>query len=252
MTIYIDLVFMTNFIGDFLCLWLASAVYRRIPVWRRIISAGVGGIYGAAAVLPGMGWLGLPAVKFAAAIIVAASAYLPARPAELARVTAVFLLSSMLLCGGVEMAAAAGAGQIRLVLTLFGAACLLCCVLSVVKTRIYSRYLTCELCCGGRKVRTCGFYDSGNRLLFGENGSRVIVADERILKKLFSESATAANLGEWTDNVLHIPFSGAAGGVMYGVKLDYVKIDGRRYDDVVLAVSQNHLEDGLVLHSTMV
>ena len=79
MKIYIDLIFLVNFIGDFLCLWLASALTRRIPFVRMLIAAAVGGIFGVAAALPGLGALSSIVARtvFAAFITVCACAPAP-------------------------------------------------------------------------------------------------------------------------------------------------------------------------------
>ncbi len=253
MTVYIDLVFLINFFGDFLCLWLSSTVYRRIPLWRRITAAVLGGLYGVAAVLPEFWFMSSFVAKLLGAAAIAALAYLPAGTKEILRAAAVFCMSAMLLSGGVELAGT-NAGICRMLLTVFGTACLILCGLSLIKSRIYSRYLPSELCFCGRKIRANGFYDSGNRLIVGDNGASVIIADERALKKLVSPDATPSNISEWADinKIVSIPFSGAAGGVMLGIKLDYAKIDGRRYDDVILGISENRLADSIVLHSTMI
>ena len=253
MTIYLDLVFLMNFFGDFLCLCLTSGIYRRTPLWRRALAAAIGGIYGAAAVLPGLGFLGSLPVKAVAGVMIANAAYLPAGLVETARAACVFVISSMLLCGGAELFLKYD-GQPALVLTLLGIACLLWCALAALRSRIYARHMSCVLCFKKKKVRTYGFYDSGNRLIAGENGSRVIVADSSMLAKLLGEGAALTNMTEWVneDEILHIPFGGAAGGVLLGLRLDYATVGGRRYDDVILGITPNRMEEKLVLHSTMV
>lgn len=202
--------------------------------------------------MPGFSFLTSIACKLLCAAILAAVAYFPAKTKEILRAASIFCISSMLLCGAVELVSA-NLTLCRLLLTLFGSACLLVCGISLVKSRIYSRYLYCELCFCGKKVRTNGFYDSGNRLI-ADSGECVIVADERILKKLVSPEATAAALSEWVDSqrLKAVNFGGAAEGVMLGITLDYIKADGRKYENVILAVSENRLADNLVLHSTMI
>lgn len=251
MIIYLDLVFLINFFGDFLCLWISSAVYRKISVWRRILTAVLGGLYGVAAAVPSLSFLTGIVCKLLCAALLAATAYFPAKTKEILRAASIFCISSMLLCGAVELVSA-NLTLCRLLLTLFGSACLLVCGISLVKSRIYARYLYCELCFCGKKVRINGFYDSGNRLT-ADDGESVIIADERIIKKLVSPDATAAALSEWVDcrKLKTINFGGAADGVMLGIMLDYIKADGRKYENVILAVSENRLADNLVLHSTM-
>ncbi|MBS7298508.1 MAG: sigma-E processing peptidase SpoIIGA [Eubacteriales bacterium] len=244
---------MINFLGDYLCLWLSSTVYRRISAGRRILSAFLGGIYGVAAVMPHMSFLTSIACKLLGAAILAAVAYFPTRGKEILRAAGAFVMSAMLLCGGCEFAQS-NLGLCRMLLTVFGTACLLVCGLSLIKSRIYSRYLPCELCFCGKKLCINGFYDSGNRLTWGEDGIGVIIADERILKKLISPEITASAMTEWVENqrLTTVSFGGAAGGVMRGIILDYAKIHGRRYDGIILAISENKLADSLVLHSTMI
>lgn len=244
MIIYADVVFLANFFGDYLCLWLCSALYRRIPVWRRALAATLGGLYGVAAAVAGIELLGNLWAKVVFAIPIGAAAYMPAKLREIARGTMAFCVASFLLSGAVELVGISG-GALRTMLAVFGSACILLCIISVLKSRIYARYMPCELSCDGKRIRYTGFYDSGNRLISGKDGERVIVADERLMKKLFPSPPAP-------ERVIDIPFSSCASGVMKGIKLDYAKIDGRRYDDVVLAISDTQLADGLVLHSTMV
>lgn len=243
-TVYADLIFVANFFGDFLCLWLCSALYRRIPVWRRIVAAALGGLYGAVAAISGLEFLSSLWAKVIFAIPIGAVAYMPAPPKEIVRSVAAFCISSFFLSGAVELVGVSG-GAVRTMLAVFGSACIIICFISLMKSRIYARYMSCELSFDGRKVRYTGFYDSGNRLISGKDGERVIIADERLLKKLFPSPPAP-------ERVIDIPFVSCASGMMKGIKLDYAKIDGRIYDDVVLAISETRLADGLILHSTMV
>lgn len=244
MIIYADLIFLVNFFGDWLCLWLCSAIYRRIPVWRRILAAALGGLYGVCVAVTGFELLGSLWAKTIFAVPIGAAAYMPAKPGEIARGTGAFCIASFLLTGAVEFVGMSG-GVLRAILAIFGTACILVCIISVLKSRIYARYLPCELVFDGRKVHYTGFYDSGNRLISGKDGERVIIADERVMKKLFPSPPPP-------ERVVDIPFSSCTSGMMKGIKLDYAKVDGRRYDDVVLAISEAQLADGLVLHSTMI
>ncbi len=244
MIIYADIIFMANFFGDFLCLWLCSALYRRIPVWKRAFAAALGGIYGVAAAVAGIELLGNIWAKAVFALPIGAAAYMPANIKEIARGTAAFCVASFFLSGAVAFVGISG-GALRMTLAVFGTACIILCFISLMKSRIYARYMSCELIFDGRKVRYTGFYDSGNRLISGKGGERVIIADERLVKKLLPSPPAP-------ERVIDVPFVSCASGMMKGVKLDYAKIDGRIYDDVVLAISETRLADGLVLHSTMV
>ncbi len=167
------------------------------------------------------------------------------------RQTAMLFLCSMLLSGGAELIAVNG--MLKTIPVIFAISCIAVSALSVIRSKIYAKHLPCELGFMGKKVRFLGFYDSGNQL-FSKTGEKiVIVGDERVLKKLLTNDANLNNFTEWIDQDRHaeVPFRGASGGVMRGIVLDYVKVDERKYDDVILAVSENELKDKLVLHSIM-
>ncbi len=252
MIVYADLVFLINFFGDFLCLWLLSEAEAKIPLWRRIIVAGLGGIYGLLCTYPPLFWLEGIVCKVLCALLMVTAAYIPTKPRSLFRATAMLFMSSMLLAGGAELVGAKS--LFRILLAIFGTACLAVCALSLVRSRIYAKYMPCTLCLFGKKLHMIGFYDSGNRLFLKNNERAVIVCDERVLKKLVAEEANAKNLYEWinSDRFAVVPFSGAAGGTMQGIVLDYATVGTKRYDDVVLAVSESALQDKLILHSIMV
>lgn len=244
MVIYADLVFLANFFGDFLCLWVCSAFYRKIPLLRRILLAILGGVYGTVIAVVGISFADNLLAKVILSIPLGAAAYMPASLKEIARGAAAFFVSAFVLSGAVLLADISGSTA-RKMLALFGVACIIVSLIYALKSRIYARYMPCELVCEKRRVRYLGFYDSGNRLVSEKDGECVIVADERIIKKLFPIPPPSERFAE-------IPFSSCAKGVMKGIKLDYAKVDGRIYEDVVLAISETRLADSLVLHSTMV
>ncbi len=253
MIIYLDLIFLSNFFGDYLCLCLTNIIYAKIPLWRRLLSATAGGIYGVIVCLPHTAFLSSLPAKAVAGVILAVICYAPARTFSIIRAAGVIIISSMLLCGGCELIAAKQT-QLSIMLSLFASACLIYCSAAWLRSQVYARHLGCTLCRNGKKLHISGFYDSGNRLCFGSESNRVIVADERVLKSLINKDASLSNLREWLSEseILQIPFSGAAGGTLVGITLDYAKIDGRRYDDVVLGICENRIDEKIILHSTMV
>lgn len=248
MTVYADLIFFAEFFGDFLCLTLASRLCGRISVPRRAFAAALGGIYGVCATLPHMTYLRGGAAKAAFLLFMSAAALVPCSGGELLRGAVCFVLSSMLLSGGAQLLAASGG--VRLYAALFGICCVMLCALSMLRGRIFARYMPCVFCLGKKRICACGFYDSGNKLYSGGD-RRVIVADERLFGRIFGAEVTAANLCEFVDTE-EIAYDGVCGGTLIGVRLDRVIVGGRRYDDVVLALSQKKIEDRIVLHSTMI
>lgn len=248
MTVYADLIFFAEFFGDFLCLTLASQLCGRISVPRRVLAAALGSVYGVCATLPQLWYLHGGAAKAIILVLMSAAALVPCSGGELLRGTVCLVLSSMLLSGGAQLLAASGG--VRLCAALFGICCITLCALSMLRGRIFARYMPCVLCLGKKRICVCGFYDSGNKLYSGGD-RRVIVADERLFARLFGTGVTAANLCEFADTE-EIAYDGVCGGKLVGVRLDRVFVGGRRYDDVVLALSQKKIADRIVLHSTMI
>lgn len=251
MTVYADLVFAAEFFGDFLCLTLAASVAAPISVSRRAFAAALGAAYTLAAMLPGMWVLYTPPAKAAACAVIAAAAYLPCDWRTLVRGALCFVLSSMLLSGGAQLAAVRE-GFLPRVLTLFGVGCITLAALGALRGRIFARYIPCILRLGKKSVHTCGFYDSGNKLYADRDGRRVIVADERLLKRLLGDDACAANMCEFADTVEVNCTVIGGGSTLRGIRLDCAYVGARRYNDVVLAVSEKKIEDRVILHSTMI
>ncbi len=248
MIIYADIVFLVNFFGDFLCLWLLSEICGKIPVWRRLLGAAFGGLFGVLCVCLELSGF---SARLLGAVLITAACSLPLKIKAFLKNTVIFFFSSMLLAGGAELAGVNG--RFRIMLALLATACLLVGALSIIRSKIYAKYLPCELCFNNKKAHFLGFYDSGNRLVSGEGGQIAVVGDERVLKGLISKEACAENLSEWIEGekIVQVPFCGAASGMMKGIVLDYLKVGDRRYERVILAVSEGELRDKLVLHSIM-
>ncbi len=251
MNVYIDIVFLYNLLGDYLCLCIIGSVLRKTSFIKKLIASVVGGLYGVMCTFYCFSFLSSRAYVFTVAAIITAIAYFPFRFREFLSLYAVYLISSMLLGGGIEFFLFES-GNFSSVLCMTGIACLLFYMLSSLRDRIFSRHMPCLLVYRNYKAELTGFYDSGNRLFASGGDTRVIIADESVLSLMFSKNANAKNLSEWVEKVTTIPFSGASGGVMSGFLLDYAVVDGKIYNDVFLAISNNKLKDSLVLHSTMI
>lgn len=251
MNVYIDIVFLYNMLGDYLCLCITGSVLRKTSFIKKLIAAIAGGLYGVLCTFDRFLFLSSRAGVFTVAAAITAIAYFPFRFREFLSLYTVYIISSMLLAGGVELFLCEG-GNYSSVLCMTGTACLLFYMLSSLRDRIFSRHMQCLLVYKNYKTELTGFYDSGNRLFASGGDKRVIIADESILSDMFCKNANAKNLSEWVENVTQIPFNGASGGVMNGFLLDYAVVDGKIYNDVFLAVSNNKLKDSLVLHSTMI
>lgn len=250
MTIYIDLVFLTNFIGDYLCLSVMQAVCKRISQLRRIIASVIGGVFGVAIILPQFEFLSKLPFVILSGFLISAVAYLPISAKEWLKCGVTFEVSSMILSGACEMFSAFGG--IRLILVLLGTVCIVVVTLGVLRSDIYSKRMLCEIKVGKKKILCFAFYDSGNKLTYGENEDAVIVCNEKILKKLFGKEANVENLAEWTDKKIYkVKYGGVGKGELSGLRADAVRVDGRSYKDVIIAFCGNEMNEEMILHNTM-
>ena len=248
---YIDIIFLFNVIGDYLCLSVIGSILRKTTIPKKIFASFTGGIYGVLCCFDSFAFLSCRTAVFIAAAIITAIAYFPFRPREFLSLYTMYLISSMLLCGGTELLVT-GSGHLSFLLCMTGIAGILFYMLSSLRGHIFARHMACRLVYKGYSAELTGFYDSGNRLFSSGGDRRVIIADESVLKLMFCKNANAGNISEWVDNISEVRFCSAAGGVMRGFMLDYAVVDSKVYNDVFLAISNNNLKDSLVLHSTMI
>ena len=251
MTVYLDLLFLLDFFGDFLCLWISSALYVKVPLWRRILGAAVGGIYGVFSCLYPFLKIGL--IKLFVPFIISAIAFFPNRLPHFLKSAAIYIISSMLLSGGV-MLFLENKSLSRLLLALLGVSCILVSAISVFKNKIYAKYLPLEIRLDGKTVRAQGFYDSGNRLMMQDGLYKVIVADLSLIKKLISPIVNYENLSEFigAERIYTVNCSSVEYATLIAFKPDRILVNGVIYDDVLVAVSKTPISEEVILHSVMV
>ena len=251
MNVYIDIIFLYNLLGDYLCLCIVGSVLRKTSFIKKTIASIFGGLYGVMCAFENLSFLSTRVGIFIAAAVITAIAYFPFKFREFLSLYTVYIISSMLLGGGVTFFLYEG-GSFSSILCMLGITSLLFYMLSSLRDRIFSKHMSCTLVYKNYSADITGFYDSGNRLFAYGGDTRVIIADESVLSVMFCKNTTAENLSEWVGKTTKIPFCGASDGIMNGFLLDYAVVEGRIYNDVFLAISNNKLKDSLILHSTMI
>ncbi len=249
--VYADLTFVTNFAMDFLILWATVRLRSIKVVWGRItLAAGLGGIYAAGYLFPGLAaFYSLPAkIIFSLLMLLIALGYsgplaflksllyfyllnFAVAGATLAASymfpDSSFMSSSLLawLAVGVTLAILAG---------LFGE--------KLFVKRMLPRLLRfpVEIRFGNQQCRANGFLDTGNGLRDPLTNRPVLVAEygvlrnylpedfQRALEKGASENADLEALGQssWAGRLRLIPFNsiGKRNGMLVGVRADEVTI----------------------------
>lgn len=229
MTVYLDLTLLLNFLVDGLLLLAANRLTGYPPGWRRTtLSAAMGGVYGAACMVPGFSFLGnlfWRLVSLAGMSVLAFGCN-----ASALRRGLIFVLLTMAL-GGVAL----GLGKesfFSLVLAAVGVAVL--CRLGLSTPLGVQKYCTVELQWQGKTLELLALRDTGNTLRDPVSGQTVLVLGEQVGKKLGLTTRELQDpVGTLTSGTLPgvrlIPYRavGQTGGLLLGLRMERVKVDGR-------------------------
>lgn len=273
--IYIDSLFLLNFVVDYLLLLcagrLAGEVLRR---GRLALGAALGAAYAAAVFFPGMGFLLHPLCKLGAAVLALLVSYGGSR--RLLRVSLVFFAVAAAFGGGIfalELLGGRGltlkngifysAMDLKLIL-LSAAGCYALLTLVLQRTARHSaarRELTAALLTlEGRRVALTALVDTGNTLTDPANGRPVMVAEGERLAPLFppGQAPDAQALRDpvkamerlsaqgWQGRCRLLPYQsvGVECGLLLALRLDGAKIGTEDYGKLLVALSPTRLSDG--------
>ena len=179
MTVYLDGVFLLNFLVDFLLLLGAGRLCGYPARWgRALAAAALGGIYAGACLLPGFHFLGNILWRTVSLGAIALIAYGLSRSAL--RRGLVFAFLSLALGGAVV---GIGKGGIAGILSAAGILCLLCCF--GFRGRIGgTTYLPVELSYGQKHLHLTALQDTGNTLRDPLTGRQVLVVGADVAGEL--------------------------------------------------------------------
>ncbi len=241
--IYVELVFLDNFIINFLILLLSSLLTRSKIRWGRIsISAAIGGIY-ACAVFGTSGLAISVFVKVAVSLIMCFIAYYGKDTKAFLKNTCAFYITSFVLAGAVYATtfcfrqpqvfgtAFMVRPPARYILLGLGAGAALTALFSRVRKRVlhrerHSADLVLEY--KGRREKLRAFVDTGNILRDPINGLSVVFVTIAAAKKLFDKDTLDilnCSSGKVTERLRIIPCTTAAGAdIFYGIEIDRIKL----------------------------
>jgi len=246
LTVYADVAFIINFIYDLELLVLLCKVFsKKVPKMRVFLSAFMGGLLGVFAFLPYLEVLTRPAARFVFPVFYVYMVFKPLGVKDFVNRYLCFVSISFIMSGAITYL---GLGVFSGIL-IPGVIYFLFIVLrkNVIKKK---RDVILEY--KGKRVMTEGFYDSGNMLLSG--GLPVILGNSRIFEKLLDCKVSYENICSLSEKfeMRIIPFiSLGKSGTIIGIKLNRIWVDGKKYDDIVLAFAGNKFADELILNSIM-
>lgn len=265
MTIYLDILFLINVMMDFLLIELTAALCA-VPVklFRAILSGICGGIGGVLLFLPDLRVPAAAILEVGLGAVMLFVAFYPVRPIEFLKRGAVFLTASFLISGLLYFDMQHEGGMIkngiyyltipRLFFCSFAGFFAISILAKLIRNRTGRRFSEVELVCQGKRTKLLGFYDSGNMLLDPETKQPAIVIEEAVLKKMFGRGACEKNLSEWVERerILSVPYHTVdSAGTLTAIRLDEVRLDKKRIEYAVAAISRNQLQYPAILHCNM-
>jgi stage II sporulation protein GA (sporulation sigma-E factor processing peptidase) len=262
--VYIELVFLDNFIVNLLIILLASRLTKTPVRWGRFsLAAALGGIYGCFAV-GFIGWLEMLAVKIGAGFAMGAIAFWRRGERGFWKNICAFWAASFVLAGAIyacmisfgEPASIGGAVVVRppvryILLGLFVGA-VLTDLLARVRRRVIQReshtaMLTLKL--EDRQTTVKALIDTGNMARDPLSKNSVIFLSHAVARELLGSKLyilISAHKPVPTDRLRIVPCATAAGqGIFYGIELDDVALSGvSRGLRAVVCISQRPLPSG--------
>ena len=273
--VYLDSLFLLNFILDYLLLLVTARVadgpFSRL---RLALGALVGGGYAAACFLPGLAFLALPPVKLCAALVMVLAAF--GGQEHLLRMLLLFLALSCALGGGVLAVSLLGGTGLSLengipatgmdlkVLLLAAAGCYLLLTVAARRMGRHTRSggelvpVTLEL--GERRVELTALLDTGNTLTDPAGNQPVVVAEAAAIRPLLPPEVilTSPDLrdpveglerlsGLWEPSRFRLlPYRavGVSCGMLLALRVDRAVIDGHERRLVLVALSPGPVSDG--------
>ena len=242
MEVYLDLVFILNFLVDFLLLLGTNRLSGFPPGLSRCAWAALlGAVYSALCLVPGLRFLGNLLWRTVSLALMGSLAFGADRSAL--KRTAVFLLLSMALGG---LVVSLGRNDFA-ALALAAALCFGLCRLSFGQTVGGREYVPLTLTYNGRTASLIALRDSGNTLRDPVTGEQVLVVSGPVGERL--TGLTAQQLRHPLETLAQgplpglrlIPYKavGRSGSFLLGLRMEEIKVDGRVTDGVVAFAAED-------------
>lgn len=246
MTVYADVSFFINFLFDAEILFLLCKVYsKKVPILRLFFASCLGGISGVFAFIPYLEIFVRPPARFIIPIFMICIVFLPLKPKAFFSRYLSYLAISFIMSGIINFLGLSAFSGLLVPIPVYLLICILRKNLNKKKSQVILEYKN-------KSMTAEGFYDTGNMLLSG--GLPVILGSERIFRELLDCEISKENIMSLAKRfeMRIIPFMslGKAGTVL-GIKLDRIWVDGKEYEEVVMAYAGNRFSDDLILNSIM-
>lgn len=254
MTIYIDVLFFINLISDFLILSLCDNSYSKKSIIKKICASGIGSLYACLFVFDFTNTIYSLSGKIIVSLIMCIISFCPVSPKIFFKNYLSFIAISMMFSGVFYTLNSFFIFEISDIMWIFCicSSFFICKYLfSKIKSELYSTDCKIKIKYKDKSVSFSGMIDSGNALTEPTTLKPVLVIDESILKKLFSQSATNNNLCEFVDSkdFRAIPYKTiSSSGVTFGFVPDKLIVNGKDIKNTVVAVAPSPIESGALIN----
>lgn len=263
-TIYIELVFLDNFMINWLIILLASVFTKAKKKWGRYAcAAGIGGVY--ACVVFGISGIAVSLLtKVAVSLLMCFIAYYSRNEKGFLKNTCAFYVTSFVFAGAIyaimhSMGGTAVLGGaivvrplIRTILLGLGVGAVLIIAISRVYKRTQEREqhtVMVMLSYKGNEVSVKTFHDTGNMVTEPLKGLGVVFVTKEVARRLFDSDMLELLLGRgeaYTDRLRMIPcMTAVEQHVFYGIEIDEIRTEGQESGiKAVVCIAQGTIAEG--------
>ena len=249
MEIYIDVLFLINFVSDFLLLFLCDMRFTKII--KKILAAVIGSIYACLFVFNVPKIVYSPPFKILVLGIMCYIAFYPSAIKIFFEKCALFLVVSMIFCGVFYAGPLLlNISDIPWILLAFTAFFITGLTFIKIKNKLYSKNCKIKIQYNKKCVTLSGMIDTGNALKDPVSSLPVMVIDEEILKELFSPSATKNNLCEFVnpEDFRIIPYKTISdSGITYGFIPEKLFFQDKEIKNTVVAVAPSPISSDAII-----
>lgn len=264
-TVYADILFLINFIINIILLKITSLFMKAKPSALRLaLSSTVGSMYAVFMFFPKISFLYIFPFKLAVSVIMIKIIFPKAKAVKITKSTAIFylvsftfagILLSLIYFGSISKNFSPkvhnGIFYFDISLTKLLLASAICYLVLSFGGTIYKRnkimgIRRLSIALSGRICEMAALSDTGNLLKDPISKAPVIVAEKRYILNLFPDGIPdIENLNAGNIRLRLIPFSslGNRDGMLTGFVPDEVCIDGRKTQNVIVAISPHALSD---------
>lgn len=219
--VYVDILFLTNFLTDFFLLYMTKSVSKNAsPIWRLICGASLGSIYAVLMFYPNLSFIYSGIFKLIISAVIMLVTFRVNSMGKFFSLFALFYLSSFALSGitfvlfyftdigaAIGVAMSNGIFYINISPLYLILSAVLCYMVMFISERMYTRRLNVntnihnlEIFYKGKAIQVKALLDSANAMLDPVTNTPVIVCDINMLKPLFKDESYYEKLSELGEN----------------------------------------------------